>query len=123
MQNAERYRRGIVLPLDAAAEECLRRNNVHSDTNARYLRIDGNLFEELWRLGLFQEINARCGSLLDDYEEAIIEPDVMGDLTDALTCMEAKEDAKQPSVFEHLRGLRAMANEARDLSLPLLFIL
>ena len=96
MQNAERYRRGIVLPLDAAAEESLRRNDVRSDTNAAYLSIESHLFDELWRLGLFQEINARCGSLLDDYEEAFLESDVMSELTFALACVEGKANAKQP---------------------------
>jgi hypothetical protein len=69
MQNSALFRRGVVLPLNEEAEEGLRYNDVNESTQAEYLEISRDLFSNLWEIGLFDEINRRCGSLIDDYEE------------------------------------------------------
>ena len=49
-------------------------NDVSETTRVYVLEIaDSGLFEELWRLGLFREINARCATLVDDYEEEMVD--------------------------------------------------
>jgi len=124
MQNAELFRRGIVLPLDAVAEASVRANDVSKITGVRFLKIPSEeLFETLWRLGLFREINARCATLLDDYEEEIVEPSSLGAILSAIDSVAKNGVAQQPGVVDFLRKMRALAQEASDLSRPLLFVL
>jgi hypothetical protein len=124
MQNAELYRRGIVLPLDCDAEVSLRSNNVSETTNVRLLKIIGaEGFEALWRLGLFQEINARCATLLDDYEEEMIDPASVEVLLTIVDSISRAAVAQHPDVVEFLEGLRDLAQQASTLSRPLLFVL
>ena len=124
MQNSELYRRGIVLPLDMDAEDRLRANDVSATTEVRILEIPcEGLFESLWRLGLFQEINARCETMIDDYEEEIIEASSSESVIAAIDSIVRNSDALQPDVVKFFQGLRTLAQEAYVLSRPLLFVL
>mgnify|MGYP001154662421 CR=1 FL=1 len=122
MQNAELYRRGVVLPLDDDAEESLRSNDVGDATNARYLNVSDSTFFILWNIGLFQKINARCATLLDDYEEEVVEAASVDGITAAIDAV-ARNAAKHPDAAEFLEGLRNMAMRASRSSRPLLFVL
>jgi hypothetical protein len=124
MQNAELYRRGVVLPLDRDAEESLRSNDVSQDTNVRLLKIAGaGGFEALWRLGLFREINARCSTLLDDFEEEIVDAASAEGIIDAVDSVTRDAAAQHPEVVVFLEGLRDLARQASTSSRPLLFVL
>jgi len=124
MYVSELFRRGIVLPLDEVAEASVRAYVVSETTSVRYLKIPSEeLFETLWRLGLFREINARCGTLLDDYEEEMVEPARLGAILLAIDSVAKSGVARQPSVVNFLGQMRALVQEASDLSRPLLFVL
>lgn len=76
MQNSELYRRGFVVPLNKEAELLLRNNNVSEETNVDFFEIPTEeSFENLWEKGLFERINNSLGTMIDDYEEEIIEND------------------------------------------------
>jgi hypothetical protein len=122
MQNSELYRRGIVCPLDEVAEERLRRNDVDSATHVRLLAIPDNLmFTALCQLKLFDQINARCGTLIDDYEEEWVEA---SGVAAVVAAVDAVADAASDSrVAALLLALRSLAHEAEASSRPLLFIL
>lgn len=124
MQNAELYRRGVVLPLDDDAERRIRSNEVNETTNVRHLRIvDDSEFDALWKIGIFHEINARCSTLLDDYEDELIDTVSVDGVIHAVDAVFRVASDGYPEAFEFLAGLRALASEASRLSRPLLFIL
>jgi hypothetical protein len=124
MQNAELFRRGIVVPLDRDAEESLRVNNVNDSTNVRYLSIaNDRMFETLWEVGLFREINSRCASLLDDYEEEMVETSSAAGILAAIESVAGNAAAQQPDVVKFLEDTRILVNEASTLSRPILFVL
>ena len=124
MQNAELFRRGIVLPDNAEAEDGLRNNNVDESTSVQYLKIpDESFFEALWELQLFQEINARTGSLIDDYEEEFIDPPVIGRILNVVKEVRLKEGAQLPEIQSFLSNLSDLASKAAELQRGLLFVL
>lgn len=123
MQNAELYRRGVVLPLDDDAEEALRSNDVDETTSVRHLKIaDAGAFEALWRLGLFREINARCVTLLDDYEEEMVDAASAAGIIAAVDAV-ARDADEHPEMANFLEDLRDLARQASRSSRPLLFVL
>jgi hypothetical protein len=124
MQNAELYRRGIVLPLDEDAEESLRTNDVTESTNVRLLRIASDaLFEALWETGFFQEVNTNCSTLIGDYEEELVGESSVGGILAAVESVTRTATDLQPAVVEYLAEVKAMVQEAIDTSRPVLFIL
>ena len=124
MQNTELYRRGVVLPLDNDAEEALRSNEVDEATNVRLLEIaDEVQFEALWRLGLFKEINARCATMIDDYEQEIVEAASVERILAAIDAVARDAVIKHPEMAEFLEDLRDLARQAALSSRPLLFVL
>lgn len=123
MQNPEIYRRGIVIPLDDATEQALRTNKVCESTNVRLLKIaDNSEFEAIWELGLFREINARCSTLVDDFEDEVVEPEFIGEVIAAIDSLEpeSKQNSKTEKLLEDLRNL---AIQARRSDRPLFFVL
>jgi len=123
MQPSALYRRGIVVPLNDDAEEKLRAYNVDSNTKVHVLSIpDQELFESLWRCGLFKEINQRCCALLDDYEEEIIEASSVAKISAAVGKVggTALEGSKERAF---LRELDTLVSKAVELSRPMLFVL
>ncbi|MEQ9424573.1 MAG: hypothetical protein RJQ09_09160 [Cyclobacteriaceae bacterium] len=74
MQNSELYRRGIVVPLTEASQMALKNNVVERGLEVEFCELPSEeIFLGLWDKGLFETINAQLGSMLDDYEEEIIE--------------------------------------------------
>ena len=121
MQNSELYRRGVVVPLDEKAEQSLRVNDVDESANVRYLSVDDRMFEMLREVGLFQEINSRCDSLLDDYEEEWIEATRVTEILVAIDSI-ADKAAQQPMIVAFLEEIRLLVKEAATLSRPVLFV-
>ena len=73
MQNSEIYRRGFVVPLNEEAERALLANDVTYGTVVDFYELPNDrVFESLWAIGFFDEINAQLGAMLDDYEEGEI---------------------------------------------------
>lgn len=124
MQNAELYRRGIVLPLDQDAEDCLRANDVNETTNVELLEISGSeVFDTLWHLGLFREINNKCRTLLDDYEEDMVECDALQHVVETVDFVAQGPLIQQPDTSAFLGDLRDLASRAIILHRPILFVL
>lgn len=122
MQNSELYRRGVVCPLDQIAEEQLRHNDVDLTTRVRVVEIPDNpTFSALWHLGLFSEINARCGTRIDDYEEEWVEASAIAEIVASLDSVIGS--VPDPEVSELLAAFRSLACEAEVSSRPLLFVL
>ena len=70
MQLSERFRRGVVVPLDDDAAVELEGLEVTESTLVHFVEIaDQAAFEELWNTGIFDAVNEATGSMLDDYEE------------------------------------------------------
>lgn len=114
----------MVVPLDRNAEEELRANDVSNTTNVRYLGIPGDrIFELLWQIGLFREINSQCATLLDDYEEEIIEASSAARLFTVVEKIAKNSEAQQPDVAEFLEELSELVKEASTLSRPVVFVL
>ena len=120
MQPSELWRRGVVMALTAEAAEQITAWNVDESTHVQYLPIaDEELFNELWRMGLFTGINRACGSVIDDYESEWLQPEqlpaagrVVGEF------LRQRPDGK---VGEFLRGLSALISRATEARLPLYF--
>ena len=120
MQTSELYRRGIVLPLDDQAERSLRANDIDLSTKVHFLEIPDGFFDSLRRHGLFDEINLRCGALLDDYEEEIIEASSLDGVLAAVDEMVGKTEEREPEL-EFLTQFHALIRKAISTSRPLLF--
>jgi hypothetical protein len=124
MQNSELYRRGIVIPLDVEAELSLRNNDITECTNVCVLQIpDDGVFEELWSIGLFREINSRCSALLDDYEEDWIEAELAQGIVAAIETVVQTQTPLPPAVSRFLVDARRVIVEAVAQSRPVLFVL
>jgi hypothetical protein len=74
MQASELFRRAIVVPKDDEGEADLRSWNVSENISVDVLSIESaSTFNLIWNSGLFQRINEVCGTLIDDYEEEMLE--------------------------------------------------
>jgi hypothetical protein len=124
MQNSELFRRGVVLPLDDRAEDGLRFNDVDPSMQVQHLPIISEvLFEALWRIGLFHQINNRCATLIDDYEEAVVEPHGTSSLASLVSAVGIPTEGVPPDVNSFLDDLHDLANRASSLKRPLFFVL
>ena len=125
MQRSELFRRGIVVPLDQWAEDCLRAGNVTEHLNVRFLHLpdDEVIFLVLWKLGLFMEINARCNSLIDDYEEDLIEPSLLHEVHAAVAAARKLPAAQERSIANFLYETDKLVGEAILRSRPMVFVL
>jgi len=122
MQNSALFRRGIVLPLNDRAEEALRSNDVEKNTIVQHLPIpDDAFFEKLWKIGIFHEINQRCGSLIDDYEEEFIEVTRIPSLTEAIE--KVSGETTQADLKAFLTELHKLTTTASAIKRPVLFLL
>lgn len=124
MQNSELFRRGVVLPLDTEAENRLRMNDVNESVAVRYLEIpDQSCFESLWDLGLFQAINAKAGTVIDDYEEEFIEVASVGHILQAVNEVRSRAESRNTATQSFLSRLSDLVKESEKLKLPILFVL
>jgi hypothetical protein len=122
MQNSALYRQGVVVPLDEEAEDCLRRNNADSSTNVQFVEVPSReVFAEVWRLELFAKINARCTTLIDEYEEEWVDPSAAAEVLAVIDLV--SDSTHDPATLNFLRGFRALVSRAQALSRPMLFVL
>lgn len=124
MQNSQQFRRGVVVPLDDRAEEALRGCNVDASTQVLYLPIaDDSLFGKVWDCGLFQEVNGRCGTIIDDYEEELIEVDQLPNLVTAIVAVAERVTKTDSDVSVFLTEFLRLATTASGLKRPVLVVL
>jgi hypothetical protein len=124
MQNTELYRRGVVLPLSSDAEKLLLQNDIEMDTPVDYLEIpDQAFFELLWELGLFQEINSRVGSMIDDYEQEFIAAESLRLVRDAVEAISMQRAMMRGDIHEFLSKLKILTEKGIALKRSMLFVL
>lgn len=120
MQASMLYRRGVVLPLDDDAERALSENDVDSTTNVMFVKIPTEgLFTMLWHLRIFEQINERCGLMIDDYEEEWVPAQAAKDVLAIANSI----SSSTPEIKQFLEQLRVAATTADETSRPLLFVL
>jgi hypothetical protein len=123
MQNSALFRRGVVMPLDQSAEEQLRNDNVSEATQVEWIEIGSqSLFDALWNLGLFQDINHRVDSLIDDYEQEVVESDHVGEIGSAVKAALSKKRLTS-ELRSFLASLSALAERAKVNRRPVFFVL
>ena len=73
VQLSERFRRGVVVPLDDEADKIMEAGEVNEDSRVHFVGItrDGE-FESLWETSLFATVNEATGCMVDDYEDEVI---------------------------------------------------
>ncbi|MCA9294270.1 MAG: hypothetical protein KDA20_10690 [Phycisphaerales bacterium] len=121
MQNSELYRRSVVLPLDAHAEESLRVNDVDHSTHVQVLDVPDDVLSDMFEMGLFEAINANCETFIDEYEDEWLDAAAMGGVLHAIDSVAGL--ARRPSTKTFLANLRTLVVEASEQSRPLLFVL
>ena len=122
MQNSERFRRGVLLPLDDQAEDELRRNDIGRDTRVLYVEIStDDVFYRIWETGLFQAINDAVPCLVDDYEEEWIEAAKVRRLKRAILRFAKQLEEREARNFA--RQLDSLCERALLEQRPLLFVL
>jgi len=73
MQISERFRRGVVVPLDETSVRSMADGVVDESTRVHFVEISTQAeFESIWRAGIFDEINKQLGTIMHDYEEEIV---------------------------------------------------
>jgi hypothetical protein len=70
VQLAEKFRRGVVVPLDDESAATLRTLEVAETTRVHYVEInDQATFEAIWRTGIFDAVGKATGCIVEDYDE------------------------------------------------------
>jgi len=73
MNNTELFRRGVVVPLNSDVEKSLFNNDVSEGILVKqYIYPDDTAFYSLYNYDFFDYINNEIGTMLDDYEEEVV---------------------------------------------------
>lgn len=114
MQMSELYRRGILLPNSEIVEQQARINNISKHSRFEVLRFSDPDFYALWHTGVLMEINQKCGTMIDDYEEVELHFEV---LACAITVLENPAYKEIPNstkrILDDLKGLMLEAIRKR----------
>jgi hypothetical protein len=124
MQLSHFFRRGVVLPLNAEAQIAMAHNDVDENTAARRISLDDDdLFYRLLVGGLFQKINKRTGSVLDEYEdESIGEPTKLVEIIKLIDHALANSST-DVETRAFVSEFREMCSEAIDRRVSVFFVL
>src|SRR5574340_60352 len=122
MQVSELFRRGIFVPLTDRSAEQLSRWSVDDFVTVEFLPIvDQSLFEEIWKAGVFQALNNACSTVIDDYEEEELHPNL---LERAITTLTARQyEVKEPAVELFVESLITICRSALEKHRPVYFVL
>lgn len=123
MQVSELFRRGVVMPTGATAEEALREGDVDADTEVVWIQIPGGdgFFDRIWQSQIFERINDALDRCIDDYADEWIEPsdlDLLSSIVDR-----TRDEASCEELREWLQHLSELAARAQRERRPLLFVL
>ncbi len=123
MQVSEMFRRGVIAPRSDEAERQLRSCFVSSDIDVDVVPIDDSdaIFHAIGSSGIFDAINAACGSAIDDYEEEILEPQ---QLPAAIATVDNMAVADASGVVVQFRSrLLQLMRESEARKRPVMFVL
>lgn len=122
MQNSELFRRGFVVALNSKSEQDLINNNVGINTDVKFCEIpDEGTFESLYNKGLFDIMNNVTGSMIDDYEEEMIEYYKINALFDVINNFK-KQVSLNNSELNVLGGLEDLLTIAKNGKHSIFFI-
>lgn len=92
------------------------------DARLSLLTIEGDdSFYEIWDSGLFQAINSRIGTLLDDYEEEFVATNDLPAIIEVIGTDYLSANSKVVNEFS--RRLRELCGIGVMLGMPLIFVL
>lgn len=119
MQRSERFRRGIVVPLDREALRALQFGDVGPETRVMWYELPGDeVFYEVWSARVFADINMATGCRIDDYEDECVPADSVGKMRDvvvaSLRSWRGGDEGRQ-----FLSQLLQLSNQALRLGYPL----
>ena len=120
MRPSELWRRGIVLPLNAAAASQIAGSDIDDNTEVDYLPIeDDDLFHQLLEIGLLNKINRACSTMIDEYEAEWLPSEQLP----AAKAVVASLLWHRPSgeIAKCLHRLAAMIDRAVAIRMPLYF--
>lgn len=117
----ELYRRGVLLPSNHAAAARVSQGWVESASDvSHWVELSETVFNVWVSAGLFEDINAAAGTLLDDYEAETIPSSKLGLTASAMATHLQKFDADAGIAA---RAVLDMCKEAERKSLPLVWVL
>ncbi|MCG8417152.1 MAG: hypothetical protein MJE77_04310 [Proteobacteria bacterium] len=123
MQISEKFRRGVVMPLDETSAKALEAEDVNDATRVRFIEIASqDEFELLWQTGVFAAINEQTGSLIDDYEEEVI-PAEMVSRVHAVALSFAKNCTGGATAVRFFTALADACDVALRAAKPIYFVL
>ena len=84
------------------------------------MALSDNGFNVWWPHGVFRELGAACGTVLDNYEESVIPQPKVGQAASTITKFLVRFDSE---AGEAARAVIDLCKEAERKSLPLIWIL
>jgi hypothetical protein len=121
MQITQLFRRGIVAPLTDQTADQLATWFVDGLVSIDFLPISNDaMFYKLWDTGIFQSLNQKCGTIIDDYEEEALKPDNMEIAMSVL--IEFKQTIKDPDVNLFVENLITLCRSAQKNNHPVYFV-
>ncbi|QDU51748.1 hypothetical protein [Gimesia panareensis] len=122
MQLSACYRRGILSPRNQEAENQLRSWNIEHPILVEFISLNNDTdFDSLWDLRVFQKINGLCNSMIDDYEEEIIEPDKLHLIVELIDT--EFQNVRSVSLQNFFEAFRELMLNAINNQKPVFFIL
>ncbi|MCP4944138.1 MAG: hypothetical protein GY924_19455 [Planctomycetaceae bacterium] len=120
MQPSELWRRGVVMPHSPEVADQIAAWDVDESTMVEFLPIaDQSLFDQLWDIGLFKDINQACGTLIDDYEAEWLPPEHLPSAANAVARL--LDHNPNGEVGDFLRRLSLLIGAAVQAHMPLYF--
>ncbi|KAA0139814.1 hypothetical protein FYZ48_07725 [Gimesia chilikensis] len=121
MQLTECYRRGIFSPCNQDAEDQLRFWYVDHPLLVNFISLNNDDdYSGLWDLKVFDKINGLCDSMIDDYEEEVIEPDQLYLIVRLID--QEYQNVSSPSLKIFFKSFRELLEKAIENQKPVFFI-
>ncbi len=121
MQLTEYCRRGIFSPCNQVAEDQLRSRYPDDPLLVNFISLNNDDdFYGLWDLKVFHKINGLCDSMIDDYEEEVIEPDKLYLIVRLID--QEYQNVSSPSLKIFFKSFRELLEKAIANQKPVFFI-
>jgi len=123
MMTSDLFRRGIIVPKHAASLKAVEEDSIDSPEGFWHLKFsDQKQFERIWSTGLFSEINEKCHTLIDDYEQESVSEKKVHMIIKICRDRLLDKRLNEPD-RKILNGIADLAENAAGIGMPLFFIL
>ncbi|KAB2917580.1 MAG: hypothetical protein F9K23_04145 [Bacteroidetes bacterium] len=119
---SELFRMGVVIPLTDEAEEDIVINDIKGEDEYRYIEIKAEDFFTLYQSGFFRTINDELDTLIDEYNDEIIDHSKAKVIIKLIEKYSAKRYLSVGEK-EFLDNLKELCLQASQLNRPLFFVL